>query len=357
MVKLEPLINMRYKVIFDTNSIRNAESALDFLGGRQDLERFLKVSEIIIPEIVIEEIKCQKKKHLLGKRDSFLSNPFQYLMGIDRSKVDNFDMNKWVSELKEKEGIQHTIISLTKNKEEILDKIKLLCLDNLPPFDGTSDRGFKDAYIYFTVLEYLGGRGIEKDGQFFFATKDDRLRQAFENDSHLRVVRDYDEFEKYIDTYFREEYFISRLREEIDKDIKADDIEDIWLNSEENWIIKLTCNEKTYFIEADFSSREIINFTDFNFLEGVNGLIVSGSFSATHSWIGTIKEYVGYFPDEAIKNLIKAAVENSQIHSIAEDEDVKEFFIKVYEAKPQIIPEYYKNRFEDYFIKQIYGSF
>jgi len=83
---------MLHKVIFDTNTIRNAESITDFFGGRAELENFLKVAEIIIPEIVLDEIKKQKRVHLASKRESFLSNPFHKLRDIDPEETKNFNI-------------------------------------------------------------------------------------------------------------------------------------------------------------------------------------------------------------------------------------------------------------------------
>ena len=247
---------MKYKVVFDTNSIRNAESFSDFLGGRPDLERFLKVSEIIIPDLVIEEIKYQKKKHLISKKYSFLTNPFHFLLNLEKEKVEKFDMDNWILELTNNEEIPYKIISLTKNKEDIFEKIKQLCLANEPPFDENSDRGFKDAYIYFTILEYLDKN---KNNSIFVVTKDDRLRLALLRHSRIRIVTDYDEFEKFNVEYFRSDYFVSRLKEEVDKEITVDKIEGIWLNLEENWVLRIVYPEKNYFIEVDFSAREIIS--------------------------------------------------------------------------------------------------
>jgi rRNA-processing protein FCF1 len=335
---------MKYKVVFDTNTIRNAESVADFLGGRSVLERFLKVSEIIIPEIVIEEIKNQKRKHLISKRDSFLSNPFHFLRKIDENETKKFDIEKWILELADNESLPYSVISLTR--DNVLEDIKKLCLGNLPPFEENSDKGFKDAYIYFTILEYLNnceGKNI------FVVTKDDRLKMAFEGNTRVTVVKDFDEFEKYIDTYFREEYFINRFKEEVSENITADCIEGIWLNTEENWTIKLSCDEKIYFVEVDFSSREIIDFTDFNFAKGIAGLIISGAFRTTHSYIKMIKDYVRYFSDQEIQNLIEAATNNNQIYSIATDEDVKEFFMPIFKAKSQIISDEIKAEFSKYF--------
>lgn len=324
---------MKYKVVFDTNSIRNAESVAEFLGGRSELERFLKVSEIIIPDIVIEEIKNQKRKHLISKRDSFLSNPFHFLRKVGEDETKNFDIEKWILEHASAESLPYSTITLTTN---VLEDIKKLALGNLPPFDETSDKGFKDAYIYFTILEFLDS--IEGEN-IFVVTKDDRLKFAFNDNARVTVVKDFDEFEKHIDAYFRDEYFINRLKEEISENITAECINEIWLNTEENWVIKLICDEVTHFVEVDFSSREIIGFTDFDFSVFVKELISSGSYSTTHSMVSSLSAYAKYLSDQEIADIIEASTDNSQIYSIATDEDVKEFFLSVYESKSQVITD------------------
>jgi len=327
---------MKYKVIFDTNSIRNAESVADFLGGRAELERFLKVSEIIIPDIVIEEIKNQKRKHLISKRESFISNPFHFLRKINEEETKSFDIDKWITDLVDKESIPHTVIFLTRDKDNVLDKMKDLCLANLPPFEENCDKGFKDTYIYFTILEYLESHIGEN---VFVVTSDDRLKMAFEKNARVKVAKNFDEFEKYIDAYFRDEYFINRLKEEVSSNITAECIEDTWLNINENWVIKIFCDNKTYFIEVDFSSREIIDFTDFDFSTLIRELVASRSFANTHLMISSLSEYMQYFSNQDVVDLIDASTENSQIYSISTDEDVKQFFISLSESKSQIITD------------------
>lgn len=325
---------MKYKVIFDTNSIKNAESVADFLGGRAELERFLKVSEIIIPDIVIEEIKNQKRKHLISKRDSFLSNPFHFLRKINEEETKSFDIEKWITDLVDKESVPHTVIFLTQ--DNVLDRIKKLCLANLPPFEESCDKGFKDAYIYFTILEYL--EGIDGEN-VFVVTNDDRLRMAFDKNARVAVVKNFEEFEKHIDSYFRDEYFINRLKERVSENITSDCIKDTWLNTNENWVIKLLCDDKNYFVEVDFSTREIIGFTDFDFSIFVRELINSGSFANTHSMTSSLSGYIQYLSNQDIIDLVGASTENSQIYSISTDEDVKEFFISLFELKSQIITD------------------
>jgi len=323
---------MKHKVIFDTNSIRNAESASDFLGGRKELESFLKMAEIILPDIVIDEIKSQKRKHLVSKRDSFLSNPFHFLRKIDEEGTKNFDIETWISELVNNEKIPHTIIHLTR--ENALEEIRNLCLENCPPFDESTDRGFKDAYIYITVLDYLKTIGSER---VFLVSKDGRLKQAFYGNTQVKVVANFEEFERNTGDYFRELYFIDKLKEELSEEIDPEYIQDIWLNINENWVIKVNTGLKVYFTEVDFSSREILNYTDEDFSKNIDGLKLSGSFGATHSHIAEVSDYDKYFSDQEIIDLVQAATENEQIYWIASDEDVKEFFNTIFQAKQQII--------------------
>ena len=223
-----------------------------------------------------------------------------------------------------------------------------MSIENIPPFEKDSDKGFKDAYIFFTILEYWSNN---KSENIFAVTKDKRLKQALIEDKHIRVVSDFNEFEKYIDLYFKEQYFIDRLKEEIDKEIEFNWIDNIWINTEENWVLKLASLEKKYFIEVDFVSKEILVYTDFDFSKNISNLINAGTFSIVHDSILILKDFVHYFSNDEIQNLIKAATENEQIYWIATDLDVKDFFISIYKSKEQIFSEDIKEVFEAYFYK------
>lgn len=63
-----------------------------------------------------------------------------------------------------------------------------------------------------------------------------------------------------------------------------------------------------------------------------------------------IRDYIRYFSDQEIQNLIEAATENDQIYSIATNEEVKEFFITIFKSKSKIIPEETRSKFKQYFL-------
>ena len=193
----------KYKVIFDTNFLYDDKKIIDtFLGKHYELERFLECSEIIIPDMVIDEIKNHKRKQLESKRDAFLNNPFHSLRGVDKMDTQNFDIEGWVEQLMNDETIPFSSISLTKTH---LEDIRSLSLRNSPPFHSDNDKGFKDTYIYFTVLDFLeDNEDIEK---VFFVTGDERLQLAFQNNPRVQNVETYDEFEKCTGSHLRGEIF------------------------------------------------------------------------------------------------------------------------------------------------------
>lgn len=338
---------MRHKVIFDTNTLRSEGSVTNFFGGRTELECFLGVSEIILPDLVVREVNIQKKKFLTKQQSVFISNPFHQFSGVDIDKTINFDIDRFLSELVQNERIDYTVISLSENKQDILDRMVVMALNNQPPFCDSSDRGFKDAYIYFTILEYLENTN---EKSIFFVTKDNLLAKAFDQENRIKVIKDFKEFEGLIDNYFREQYFINRLEEEIGLECSADDIDSAWLNINDNWVLRINHQGHFFHIEVDFSSKEIISFTSVNFLIGINNLITSPLFSSTHKNIERLEKYKQYFSNAEIKHLIDAATENGQIMQIAQDIDVKDFFVSIYSAKSKILSQEKKELFKLYFI-------
>ncbi|OGF60528.1 hypothetical protein A3C05_03455 [Candidatus Giovannonibacteria bacterium RIFCSPHIGHO2_02_FULL_45_40] len=309
------------KIIFDTNTIRCEGSSDYFLGGRDELERFSKVAELFIPDIVIDEIKEQKRRHLAGKRDSFLENIFHKLRGISEEDTKKFNVVDFIENQRTMESIPYSVITL--KDQSALSKIRALAVLNKAPFEKNSDKGFKDAYIYFTVLDFL--KDIP-DERVFFVTKDGRLKEAFALNDRVRVVEDFEDFERYRASYFREEYFIRKLQGEIDEDIRPEHISSVWLNINSNWVLLVDTGSAVYRIEVDFTTKEIIGYTDQSIEVAVEAFKQSRSFAETHENIGTLQSYVQYLSNGEIGDIADAAAINSQIYSIYEDDDVRAFF-------------------------------
>jgi len=335
------------KVIFDTNAIRNEGSPDTFLGGRSELKKFEKVASILIPEIVIEEVRNQKRKILVSKRDSFVQNIFHKIRNIDENETKNFDIDDFISVLEQSEEINYSVIKLT-DYVALLPEFKSMALSNSVPFEKDSDKGFKDAYIYFTILEYLK---TSEDRFTYFVTKDSRLKEVFECNPRVQVITDFDDFEEYRAGYFREDYFIDKMKADLDNEILIpEDVSDVWLNINGNWVVKIISEESTYFIEVDFATKEIITKTSKNFAKGIEMLVSSGNFQTTHTCVDKLTEYMPFFSDEDIVNILESAVRNNQIYWLASDEDVKVFVKTLFESKIGNVPEEivvdYKNYYE-----------
>ena len=321
---------MALKVIVDTSSIHNKKHGT-FFGGRKELKRFLQFADIIIPDMVIEEIKSSKRRHLQLEQTSFLSNDFHSLMRVDKKATQEFDIEDFIHELKNNEDIPYTLIKLTNY--QVIEEMKELTLHNNAPFDTETDKGFKDAYIYFTILEYL--QNID-DKQVFFLTKDSRLQEAFEDEKRIILVENFKEFFKHTDEYFSDEYFLEQLRdmlEETEENVTASSIKNSHLNKDGDWVLEISAaDNKIYNVIVDFNSKVILYFTPFDFSEEIKTLVNSGSFKQTHNCIDNIKNLIDYFSIDQIEDLIAAKTENIQISWIEDDEDVKEFFQSIYES-------------------------
>lgn len=326
------------KVIFDTNTIRNTEPNT-FLGGRDELKKFSKVAEIIFPDIVIEELKYQKRKQLEKHKRTFLENPFHRLININQQDTENFDNEAHIAELEKNEDIKYSVIKLQDHSA--LEQIKELALKKLPPFekDEGIDKGFKDAYIYFTILEYLQ---TIPDKYIFVCTKDGRLKEALQRHPNIKVIKDFEDFRKESVSSFYDEYFINKLKESVHPNITASNIIDYWVNINGNQILLIEVEDEKFVVEVE--QREIISFENTKNYN-VNNLINSGSYAMTHSAVASLSPYKNYFSDEEIINIFEAIEKNSQI---IPDEDVQQFISDLYEPKKHIVNEELKTQIENF---------
>lgn len=323
-------------VIFDTNSVRSEGSPDHFLGGREELEKFQKVATIVIPEMVVREVRAQKYRHLTSKKDAFFGNVFHKLFGLDEGKTKQFDVNTHISGLEEAETIAYKVISL--NDHSVFKEIERMALGNIPPFCNDSDKGFKDVVIYFTVLEYL--KKNPEIPYLFFVTRDSRLTEAFLLNTRVKVVSDFSEFQKYRIEYFTNEYFIEGLASKLEVDVGDIEVHDVWLNVNENWTAQITLHDgRTARVEIDFSSKEVLGYTFDDLTAYVNGFVNSRSFDATHSRIAEVRPNAQYLTDDEIKSVFSAYQSNEQVYWIKGDKDVVGLFLFLSNGKRSLLSD------------------
>lgn len=249
-LELKDLRLIKEKVIFDTNFLLE-KKLKNFFGKKDQLEKFSKVADIIIPDMVLKELSEWYRRNFEKEKEQFLKMALPNLLTHNTNSIKIEDNLKQLLEL---ETTLFQIIDL-KNPKYLFD-MKELALKKEPPFvpDDGSDKGFKDAYICFTVIEYL--EEIE-DKYIFFVTNDKLLKMAFSKYPNIRVIENYDEFIKKSISVLYDDYFISKLKSEIDVDIEKENIIDYLIDANENQILSICINDKNYVVEVD--SGEIIS--------------------------------------------------------------------------------------------------
>lgn len=214
----------KYKVFFDTNAIRNTDFNT-FFGSQdklKDLQKTQKV-EILIPEIVMEEIISQKKREYNRDLDSIKSNKLYKLFSEKLNEIIIFNIEDKIKELKENPDLEYKIVNL-KNKDILDDLIKLV-INNEAPFEEKSDKGFKDAIIYFTIKQYI--EDYKGNDKILCCTQDKRLKEALEK-LGVEIKDNIDDIKTVISGKYHTDEFIKLLNDSLKRQL--DDSLKIYLN-------------------------------------------------------------------------------------------------------------------------------
>lgn len=241
-------------VFLDTNSIRNGRTK-SFFGNIDMYQRLADQVQIIIPTIVIEEIKQQKRRYLISQLNKFRENYFTKYLELDSGETLFNHIDSKIQELYNNANDEISHIEWDMEPDGKLEKIKELAVKSIPPFQGESDKGFKDSYIYFTILDYCE----KAKDDIFIITHDERLRKAFE-ETDVIVLSSTEEYYKYREEYFKEEYFIKKLRDRFENNnINAESILKTELSENEDWQLTILVGDIEQILNVDFVSKEILD--------------------------------------------------------------------------------------------------
>jgi len=322
---------MKEKVVFDTNFLYNKRGT-SFFGNKEELERFAVEADIIVPEIVIEELEAKYFRSFEQEKEKFFKT---ILPNMIVHNTNDVVIQTKLKDLIEAESIVYETIQLTDFR--VLPLMKDLAIGKLAPFepsDGT-DKGFKDTYIYFTILEYL--QGIP-DKYVFVCVKDKRFKTAFEGHHNIIPIESYNEFKQHSVSQFRSDYFIGKVNAQLDLTITKENIIEYWHNIYDNQNVLVSFGDVEYVLETD--SKEIVGSVKKDEFEGLIPLLVnSGSFPTTHSAIEELTPFINYLSNEEIIAILNASCTNQQIQWIIDDDDVKQFIGTLYEATKELIED------------------
>jgi rRNA-processing protein FCF1 len=320
---------MKEKVIFDTNFLFN-KVASSFFGNREELALFSNDAEIILPEIVMEELEAKYVRTFEDDKGKFVKT---LLSQIVEHNTNEIIIENKIKELIDNEVIPFSVIGLTNYN--ILPEIKKLAIKKQPPFEigeGT-DKGFKDAYIYFTVLEFI--QNIS-DKYVFVCSKDKRFKNAFEIHPNIISIESYQDFKQHSISQFFDDYFIEKVNEELDITIIKESVKEYWYNINDNKVVLIEFEGEEYVIETD--SGEIIsscNKSEYSSI--IDELVVTGSFNQTDELVDKLVSFTAFFSNEEIMKILNASWRNNQISWIIYKPQIKELIGPLYSSKKELI--------------------
>ena len=310
---------MKDVIIFDSNSIRHT-GLREFLGNRELLRQLKPDADFYIPELVLDEVKRQKKRKFEESMNQLLGNDLVKAFSPDLSGIESLDIDAHLEEIQQNEPYDFEIIPCVHG--EVVDRFRSMAILNQAPFNKDSDKGFKDACIYVSILNYLENF---EDRSVFFWGSDERLKEAFKAYPTVQVINTVEIYHSKSARFMMDDYFFGILSTGLSVDINSEEIVKTWRNKSDNWIIEVAKDGCTYLVEVE--SRQVVSFVEEGDLESkVSALVSSGNFASTHSAVADLAELIQYLSTKHIESIIQAAEENSQVSWVLSDDDVKEFF-------------------------------
>ena len=340
---------VKEKVVFDTNRLYNKKATSFFAKNISDLDKFAKVSEIILPDMVVGELEEKYKRDFEDEKEKFLKTILNTLLSHD---VDILNINEKIEKLKEDEVIEYSVIEL--KDDSVLSKIKELALKKELPFKKgvKEDPGFKDTYIYFTILEFL--QEID-DKYIFVCTHDVGLSEALEKHQNIIVVKDYNEFIKKSVSKVQDDEFISRINEGISrqlneenlppllKKVESNNFIDYWINKDQNRIFHIEDNGRDLLVEID--SGEVLNIN-----EGIEykklSLLEVETFNLAHGIIEQLYDAINFLTHEEIMKVFDGYINSSQVSGTMGFGQSKKFLNILFDSKKDILDKNIKKKIE-----------
>ena len=196
-----------------------------------------------------------------------------------------------------------------------------MAIGNQAPFNKDSDKGFKDACIYVSILNFIPELS---DRSIFFWGSDGRLKDAFEGHDSISVINSLELYHQKSSRFLMDGYFYGLLSDELNSPVDESSISATWKNKDDNWVVKISIAESVFLVQVD--SREIVSkIQEADKESKILDLVDSGGFSATHSAVSELQPLIPFLSSEDIQRINTAVEDNNQIRWIADDDDVEEF--------------------------------
>lgn len=233
----------------------------------------------------------------------------------------------------------------------VLPEMKKLAILKQSPFEGNegTDKGFKDCYIYFTLLEYQNKNPSLK---LFFWTKDKRLQSACHNTS-IQIIESIEDYEK---NFWLTDYLRGQIADRLETNVGNVSLLKSEININDNKLLAIQLNQDgesriyrfeldreeiiSYIFEEDISKE--VNSTEdvlYALKDALDKFINTWSFFNTHISIIELEEIDRYLFNDEIIEILTAITTNPQIYKIIRDEDVLNFVEKLFQKRKDMLEE------------------
>ena len=336
---------MKHVFCLDTNVLRDEKG--ESWIKEKEIDKLLPYGIVIIPEIVLEEIE-QKAIRGFEKEKQTLGSKLKAFFGQQIEEVDIAKKVKdHIGSILSKEGVN--MIKLTNFA--VLPEMKKLAILKQPPFEGNegTDKGFKDCYIYFTLLEYQNKNPSLK---LFFWTKDKRLQSACHNTS-IQIIESIEDYEK---NFWLTDYLRGQIADRLETNVGNVSLLKSEININDNKLLAIQLNQDgesriyrfeldreeiiSYIFEEDISKE--VNSTEdvlYALKDALDKFINTWSFFNTHISIIELEEIDRYLFNDEIIEILTAITTNPQIYKIIRDEDVLNFVEKLFQKRKDMLEE------------------
>lgn len=269
-----------FYVCIDTNLIRSTNGAFDIFKGQifKDLliirdfvnESFhgRKKIQLVIPDLVAKERYSQKTHHLSKEFNKFLRiyKEFNQSNYNDLERIQQ-NLHKIVADKGKWWLDRNRIIVTDPFDPQYLDKIIQKALNYQPPFN-KSDKGFKDAIIWYNIVDFGKKRIKSDDSHILYLTSDKgfnfkELKEEFfiETGSEIKIlIFSGDKRIRYYDPQFSE--FLLQILMDIDNSTQLTNIEINYIKNVHEIIL---CSVMVHPLPINFALliSEDLNYSNF----------------------------------------------------------------------------------------------
>lgn len=172
-------------VFLDTNAVNNP-SANSYLFGRyEQLGELAKLAKLVVPKIVTEEVFQHKLEAFEAEKNQLAKSivlKTKFPEFDPRAEQYPFSLDGLIE--KQRETLDFEVADFS-DADGFMERFRERALKNEPPFETKTDKGFKDAMVAETIIEYRKAHPEEK---IYFLVHDNRLAKFFDSNKEFGVT-------------------------------------------------------------------------------------------------------------------------------------------------------------------------